>query len=69
MGQLWRREWLSLVSVFWSEIEGRGCVSLCSPRWPGTYYVDQAGLPLRDLPTSASPKLGLKISATMPRMI
>jgi hypothetical protein len=35
-------------------------VSLCSPGYPGTYSVDQAGLNLRDLPASASQVLGLK---------
>jgi hypothetical protein len=35
-------------------------VSLCRPGWPGTHYVDQAGLKLRDL------CLGLKVYAIMP---
>lgn len=42
----------SLDLVFWSEMvtgrEGVGCVSLCSPGWPGTYCVDQAGLKLTE---------------------
>ena len=29
-------------------------VSLCSPGYPGTHSVDQAGLELRDLPSSVS---------------
>jgi hypothetical protein len=29
-------------------------VSLCSPGCPGTHFVDQAGLELRNLPASAS---------------
>jgi hypothetical protein len=33
-------------------------VSLCSPGWPGTHSVDQAGLKLRNLPASASQVLG-----------
>jgi hypothetical protein len=39
-------------------------VSLCSPDWPGTHSVDQAGLELRNLPASASQVLGLKASIT-----
>ena len=35
-------------------------VSLCSPGCPGTHSVDQAGLKLRNSPTSASQVLGLK---------
>jgi hypothetical protein len=41
-------------------------VSLCSPGCPGTHFVDQAGLELRNLPASASRVLGLKACATMP---
>jgi hypothetical protein len=29
-------------------------ISLCSPSYPGTHSVDQAGLKLRNLPASAS---------------
>ena len=36
-------------------------VSLYSPGCPGTHSVDQAGLELRNLPTSASQVLGLKV--------
>jgi hypothetical protein len=32
----------------------RDRVSLCSPGCPGTHFVDQAGLKLRNLPASAS---------------
>jgi hypothetical protein len=32
----------------------RDRVSLCSPGCPGTHFVDQAGLELRNLPASAS---------------
>jgi hypothetical protein len=46
--------------VFWDR------VSLCSPGCPGTHFVDQAGLELRNLPASASRVLGLKACATMP---
>jgi hypothetical protein len=41
-------------------------VSLCSPGCPGTHFVDQAGLELRNLPAFASQVLGLKVCATMP---
>jgi hypothetical protein len=41
-------------------------VSLCSSGCPGTHFVDQAGLELRNLPASASWVLGLKACATMP---
>jgi hypothetical protein len=39
-------------------------VSLYSPGCPGTHFVDQAGLELRNLPASASRVLGLKECAT-----
>jgi hypothetical protein len=39
-------------------------VSLCSPGCPRTHSVDQAGLKLRNPPTSASQVLGLKAGAT-----
>jgi hypothetical protein len=39
-------------------------ISLCSPGYPGTHSVDQAGLELRNLPASASRVLGLKVCAT-----
>jgi hypothetical protein len=42
----------------------RDRVSLCSPGCPGTHSVDQAGLELRNPPTSASQVLGLKVCAT-----
>jgi hypothetical protein len=41
-------------------------VSLYSPVCPGTHFVDQAGLELRNLPASASRVLGLKVCATKP---
>jgi hypothetical protein len=41
---------------------------LCySPDCPGTHFVDQAGLELRNLPASASQVLGLKACATTAR--
>jgi hypothetical protein len=44
----------------------RDRVSLCSPGCPGTHFVDQAGLELRNSPASVSQVLGLKACATMP---
>jgi hypothetical protein len=44
----------------------RDRVSLCSPGCPGTHFVDQAGLELRNPPASASQVLGLKAWATTP---
>jgi hypothetical protein len=44
----------------------RDGVSLYSPGCPGTHFVDQTGLELRNLPASASWVLGLKACATMP---
>jgi hypothetical protein len=41
-------------------------VSLCIPGCPGTHFVDQAGLELRNPPASASQVLGLKACATTP---
>jgi hypothetical protein len=41
-------------------------VSLYSPGCPGTHFVDQAGLELRNPPVSASWVLGLKACATTP---
>jgi hypothetical protein len=42
----------------------RDWVSLYSPGCPGTHSVDQAGLKLRNPPTSASQVLGLKVCTT-----
>jgi hypothetical protein len=44
----------------------RDRVSLYSPSCPGTHFVDQAGLELRNPPASASRVLGLKTWTTMP---
>jgi hypothetical protein len=44
----------------------RDRVSLYSPDCPGTHFVDQAGLELRNPPASASRLLGLKVCATTP---
>jgi hypothetical protein len=43
-------------------------ISLCSPGCPGTHFLDQAGLELRNPPASASQVLGLKACATMPSL-
>jgi hypothetical protein len=54
---------LNLFFGFWDR------VSLCSPGCPGTHFVDQAGLELRNLPASASQVLGLKACATTPSSV
>jgi hypothetical protein len=41
----------------------------CSPGCPGTHFVDQVGLKLRNLPASASQVLGLKACVTTPGTI
>ena len=41
-------------------------VSLCSPGCPGTHFLDQSGLELRNPSASASQVLGLKALATTP---
>jgi hypothetical protein len=46
----------------------RDRVSLYSPGYPGTHFVDQAGLELRNPPASASRVLGLKACATTPSL-
>jgi hypothetical protein len=42
--------------------------SLYSSGCPGTHFVDQAGLELRNPPASASQVLGLKVCTTMPSL-
>ncbi|GAB1301344.1 Serine/threonine-protein kinase [Apodemus speciosus] len=49
------------------EVTFNGVVSLYSPGCPGTHFVDQAGLELRNPPASASQVLGLKVCATTAR--
>jgi hypothetical protein len=44
----------------------RDRVSLYSSGCPGTHFVDQAGLKLRNPPVSASRVLGLKVCTTTP---
>jgi hypothetical protein len=41
----------------------------CSPGCPGTHFVDQAGLELRNSPASASRVLGLKVCTTTPGIL
>jgi hypothetical protein len=43
-------------------------VSLYSPVCPGTHFVDQAGLELRNPPASATGVLGLKACVTTPSL-
>jgi hypothetical protein len=57
---------LSYFSYFVLFLVFQDRVSLCSPGCPGTHFVDQAGLKLRNPPASASQMLGLKACATMP---
>jgi hypothetical protein len=47
----------------------RDRVSLYSPDCPGTHFVDQASLELRNPPASASRVLGLKACATTPGLV
>jgi hypothetical protein len=44
----------------------RDRVSLYSPGCPGTHFVDQSGIELRNLPASASQVLGLKAAPPPP---
>ena len=59
--------WFGLVWFGFSVFQDR--VSLYSPGYPGTHFVDQAGLELRNQPASASRVLGLKAWATTPRWL
>ena len=52
--------------VLFSLAFSRDRVSLYIPGCPGTHFVDQAGLELRNPPASASWVLGLKACTTMP---
>ena len=57
----------SLLVLFCFVFQDR--VSLCSPDCPGTHFVDQAGLELRNPPASASQVLELKAYTTMPGLL
>ena len=50
--------------IFYLFFKEFNCYFLYSPGCPGTHFVDQAGLELRNLPASASRVLGLKVCAT-----
>jgi hypothetical protein len=50
--------------TFFFSLDFPDMVCLCSPGCPGTHSVEQAGLDLRNLPSSASLVLGLKASTT-----
>jgi hypothetical protein len=59
--------WLILLtSLFFFLLVFQDRVSLYSSGCPGTHFVDQAGLELRNPPASASRVLGLKACATRP---
>jgi hypothetical protein len=69
MNSMWELESFSpyISSFLFVCLFVRDRVSLCSPGCPGTHFVDQAGLELRNLPASASQVLGSKACATMPQ--
>jgi hypothetical protein len=50
-------------NFFWGGVVFRDRVSQYSPGCPGTHFVDQAGLKLRNPPASASQVLELKACA------
>jgi hypothetical protein len=52
------------IFIFYFFLVFRDRVSLFSPGCPGTHFVDQAGLELRNPPASASQVLGLKAGTT-----
>jgi hypothetical protein len=58
---MWLKAFLFVCFLFF-----RDRVSLYSPGCPGTHFVDQTGLELRNPPASASGVLGLKACATTP---
>jgi hypothetical protein len=57
---LWERLFVCLFVLV-----GLGWVSLYSPGCPGTHFVDQAGLELRNPPASASRVLGLTVTKVL----
>jgi hypothetical protein len=61
-------EELAIFTPFFFFLVFRDRVSLYSPGCPGTHFVDQAGLELRNPPASASRVLGLKMCATTARL-
>jgi hypothetical protein len=52
--------------LVWFDLVFRDRVSLCSSGCPGTHFVDQAGLELRNLPASASRVQRVKACTTTP---
>jgi hypothetical protein len=58
--------WFFFFSFFFWGGGVRDRVSLCSLGCPGTHFVDQADLELRNPPASASRVLGSKVCATTP---
>ena len=65
-GTLKAEPFLQPINVFLFVLVFRDRVSLYSSDCPGTHFVDQAGLELRNLPASASQVLGLKVCTTTP---
>jgi hypothetical protein len=59
-------QFLFVCLVGWLVLVFQDMVSLYSAGCPGTHFVDQAGLELRNPPACASPVLGLKVCATTP---
>ena len=55
----------SIIFFFFLVFQDR--VFLCIPGCPGTHFVEQAGLELRNPPASASQVLGSKAGATIAR--
>ena len=49
-----------ITQFFRNTISFQDRIALCSPCCPGTYFVDQADLEIRNPPGSASQMLGLK---------
>jgi hypothetical protein len=62
MGAAWLAQSAFFFFFFFLVFQDR--VSLYSSGCPGTHFVDQAGLELRNVPASASQVLGLKVCAT-----
>jgi hypothetical protein len=60
---------LLFVCFFFFFLVFRDKVSLCSPGYPGTHFVDQAGLELRNPPASSSCVLGLKACTITPSLL
>jgi hypothetical protein len=60
----WLVGWLVCFVLFFQDK-----VSLCSPGCPGTHFVDQAVLELRNPPASAAKVLGLKACATTAQLV